>query len=199
MLPALAVLATVVFLVVAARFLLRKGALSSKCASCGSHSRFGYSERAESSADQIVRLCTKCLDVKLREDYRQYRRHAVVIEPAADFPCYVFQTKSGLSDAFGADLATLFSNANAACHACGSTSVNFLWLASKSLTPTNFSQVWSAGISQTLLRWGNDSPQTLCGECCASLIMKTIETNGLTFLEVCAPRDEDGIVLPMGY
>jgi hypothetical protein len=42
------------------------------------------------------------------------------------------------------------------------------------------------------------SPNAL-QHCCTSLIMKTIETNGLTFLEVCAPRDEDGGVLPMGY
>ena len=35
--------------------------------------------------------------------------------------------------------------------------------------------------------------------CCLALIKETIENHNLTFLEVCGPRSEEGVVIPMGY
>lgn len=170
-----------------------------RCANCGSPSQFGYSEHAESEANQIVRLCFNCLAAKLRDDYDAYAGHALVIEPAADLPCYVFQPKSKWGDTkLGEDLTKILSNRDDACRCCA-LQARFLWVTSKGLLASNFSEVLSDGISLTLLRWGNDSPLPLCSKCCVESIKKTIESRRLTFLEVCAPRSEDGLVIPMAY
>ena len=60
-------------------------------------------------------------------------------------------------------------------------------------------RVFSEGPSQTLLQWGNARPYSVCGKCCPALIQKAIESRGLTFLEVCGPGSENGVILPMGY
>src|SRR6266550_3279101 len=46
---------------------------------------------------------------------------------------------------------------------------------------------------------GNGPPCSVCGRCCVDLICKSIESRSLTFLEVCSPRSEDGLVLSMEY
>jgi hypothetical protein len=48
-------------------------------------------------------------------------------------------------------------------------------------------------------QWGNARPYSVCVKCCLALIQKAIESRGLTFLEVCGPRSENGVILPMGY
>ena len=192
--------AVIVFLVlVAAVLYFRKNRPPAKCSGFGSPSQIGYSNHAESERSQIAQLCLTCLTAKLRNDYQRYEGRALVIEPAAGLPCYVFQPKSKWAGfKLSEDLTTLFSNNDDTCRHCNSKA-HFLWLTSNGLVPSNFSQVLSDGISQTLLCWGNGKPYPVCGQCCVASIVKTMESRGLTFLEVCAPRSEDGFVIPMGY
>ena len=200
MVPLLTFAVIFVFLaLVAALLYLRERRPPAKCSGCGAPSQFGYSKQAESEASQVVRLCLKCLTAKLRDDYQGYDGRALVIEPAADLPCYVFQPKSKWADSkLSEELTTFVSSMEDTCRDCGAKA-RFLWLTSKGLLPSNFSQILSDGLSQTLLRWGNDKPYPVCGQCCVASIVKTIESRSLTFLEVCAPRLEDGFVIPMGY
>ena len=151
-----------VALVAAALYLLRHRPRA-KCSNCGSASQFGYSREAESASDDIVRLCPACLTSKLSEDYRGYAARALVIEPAADLPGYVFQPKSKWAGSkLAGDLTTLLANMKDNCRNCGSRA-NFLWVTSNGLLPSMFAQVFSEGPSRTLLRWGNDQPFSVCG------------------------------------
>jgi len=169
------------------------------CASCGSSSQFGYSNEPESKAEDIVKLCFNCLAAKLADDYMRYESKALVIEPAAGFPCYVFQPKSKWADAkLAKDVTEMVSKPDETCNQCGSNA-HYLWVASNGLNPATFEQVLSNGLSETLLRWGNPHPMSLCGRCCAKSVAKSIKERGLSFLEVCSPRSEDGYVIPMGY
>ena len=184
---------------VAAALYLRRRRAHAKCSNCGSASQFGYSREAESASDDIVRLCLACLTSKLTDDYRGYGARALVIEPAADLPCYVFQPKGKWAGSkLAEDLTTLLINMKDACRNCGSPA-NFLWVTSNGLLPSTFARVFSEEPLLTLLRWGNDQPFPVCAPCCLALIKKSIEDHGLTFLEVCGPRSEDGVVIPMGY
>ena len=200
MVPPLTFAVIVVFLALAAVFLYsRKRRPPAICSGCGSPSQFGYSKQAESEASQVVRLCLTCLKAKLRDDYQEYAGRALVIEPAADLPCYVFQPKSKWANSkLAVELTELVSGMQDTCRHCGSKA-RFLWLGSKGLLPSNFSQVLSDGLSQTLLLWGNDKPYPMCSQCCVASIAKALESRKLTFLEVCAPRIEDGFVIPMAY
>jgi hypothetical protein len=192
-------LAVALLALLAAGLALRKHRPSAKCSACGSPSQFGYSKHAESERNQIAQLCLKCLTTTLRDECRQYAGHALVIEPVADLPCYVFQPASKWADSkLAKDLTTFFSNMEGACRGCGSPA-RFLWTTANGLLPSNFSQVLSDGLSQTLLRWSNDKPYPMCSECCVRSIVTKIDTRGLTFLEVCSPRLEDGFVIPMAY
>jgi hypothetical protein len=169
------------------------------CANCGSSSHFGYSSEPESKAEDIVKLCFRCLAAKLTDDYQRYEGKALAIQPAAGFPCYVFQPKSRWADSkFAKEMAEMFSKTDETCNQCGSN-VHFLWLTSNGLNPSNFEQVLSNGLSETLMRWGNLRPISLCGGCCVKLITKAIEDHGLSFYEVCSPLSGDGFVMPMGY
>jgi hypothetical protein len=193
-------LAVIIFLALLAAVLyFRKQRASAECSSCGSPSQFGYSTQAESEPSQIARLCLTCLTTRLRDDYKKYEGRALVIEPAAGLPCYVFQPKSKWADfKLAKDLTTLVSGMESTCRDCSSVA-HFLWITSNGLIPSSFSRVLSDGLSQTLLCWGNDQPYAVCSQCCVALIVKTIQARSLTFLEVCAPRSEDGFVIPMGY
>ena len=199
--PFLLPLAVAVFLlaVTAGALYLRRHQTHAKCSNCGAPSQFGYSRQAESKAIDIVRLCLARLVAKLSDDYRNYAARALVIEPAADLPCYVFQPKSKWPGSkLAEDLATLLGNMEDACCHCGSHA-NFLWVTSNGLLPSTFAQVLSEGPSRTILEWGNEKPVSVCGPCCLTLIKSAIESHSLAFLEVCGPRSEDGIILPMGY
>jgi hypothetical protein len=169
------------------------------CASCGSPSQFGYSSEPESKADDIVKLCFTCLAARLTDDYQRYKGKALVIQPAAGFPCYVFQPKSKWADSeFAKEMPEMFSRTDETCNHCGSN-VHFLWVTSNGLDPSNFEQLLSNGPSETLMRWGNPRPISVCGGCCVKLIMKAIEDHRLSFYEVCSPFSGDGSVMPMGY
>ena len=179
-------------------FLLRRRRPRS-CANCGAQSLFGYSPRAESPMKDITPLCLNCLKVKLEEDYANFRGRALVIGPAANFPCYVFQPGSKWKDfKLVEETVTFLSKMENTCRHCGATA-HFLWLTSNGLAENNAEKLFGAGISETLLRWGNHLPCSICSRCCVELICKSMETQSLTFVEVCGPHLEDGFVMPMGY
>lgn len=185
--------------IVAVAFYLRRRGIHAKCSACGAASSFGYSRQAESDASDIVRLCLTCLIAKLNEDYRVHTKRALVIEPAADLPCYVFQPQSKWPDPrFTHDLTELLDSVVDPCRHCGAHA-NFLWVTSNGLTPSTFPQILAEGPSKTILQWGNEKPISVCASCCLTLIRRAIESRSLTFLEVCGPRSEDGIILPMAY
>jgi hypothetical protein len=70
----------------------------SNCVVCGLPSRFGYSMQAESARKDIASVCLNCLKKKLAEDYEKFEARALVIEPAPDLPCYVFQPSRNWKD-----------------------------------------------------------------------------------------------------
>jgi hypothetical protein len=147
----------------------------------------------------IVRLCLNCLKAKLADDYSRFEARALVIEPAAGFPCYVFQPSSKWQGhKLQVETAELLSKMGTTCTLCGNRA-NFQWLTSNGLLDSNAEKLLSDGISATLFRWGNSPPYSVCGRCCVDLICKSIESKSLMFVEVCCPRSEDGFVLPMGY
>jgi len=197
--PLAIAVAVILIALAAAAVYLRRHRAHAKCSGCGAPSRFGYSREAESDAGDIVRLCLVCLAAKLSDDFRNYPARALVVEPAADLPCYVFQPRSKWVDSkLAADLTTLLAGMEDTCRRCGSRA-NFLWVTSSGLQLSTIEQFFSEGPSRTLLQWGNAQPISVCGPCCLALIKKTIETRNLTFLEVCGPRSEDGVILPMAY
>lgn len=195
----IAVIFVGILVFVAVALYLRKRQSHQTCANCGSPCRFGYSREAESKLEDIVNLCFTCLVRKLSDDYESYEERALVIQPAAGFPCYVFQTSGKWPDSkLAKEVAEMFSATDEACNRCGSKA-HYLWVTSKGLNPSNLEQLLSEGLSQTLLRWGNVAPVSLCAKCCVKSIARAIEEHGLTFLEVCAPRSADGFVIPMAY
>lgn len=175
----------------------RRGPAS--CADCGLPSSFGYSARAESPMKEITRVCLECLKRRLDSDYRQFRARALVIEPAAGFPVYVFQPCARWADSkLSIEAKELLSRMTRACVRCDAEA-NFFWIESKGLSAENFPELFDEGFAQTLVPWGNQAPRAVCGRCCVDLIHKSMSSLQLTFLEVCGPREEDGFVLPMGY
>jgi len=192
-------LGAVVIAVVWMTVYLRRHRKPAACANCGAPAGFGYSLHAESDRKDIVSVCLNCLKTKLARDYGQFGERALVIEPAENLPCYVFQPSSKWKDYMLMDEAgRLLGSMQDSCNHCGAKA-NFLWLTSSGLRPENLDELFAEGVSQTLLRWGNSSPHPACGACCVNLICGSIETRRLTFAEVCGPRSEDGVVLPMAY
>jgi len=188
------------FAVIAALlFYFRRGKSKPRCAACGAPSRFGYSKHAESDRNDIVPLCLQCLANKLGNDYQTPGSRALVIEPAANLPCYVFQPIDKWADCkLAQETATMLSKLSGTCRHC-ERGANFLWSTSKGLLAANCESVFSEGLSQTLLHWGNPEPHAVCAKCCVALIVKTLEKKDLTFLEVCGPHSGIGFVIPMGY
>jgi hypothetical protein len=178
---------------------LRRHRKTRACVKCGAPSRFGFSNHAESALKDITQVCLNCLKTNLADDYAQFEARALVIEPAANFPCYVFQPNSKWRDQkLGEEVDILLSKMGKTCHHCGADA-NFLWLTSNGLLENNAEKLFAEGVSSTLARWGNDPPCSVCARCCVDLICKSIERQRLVFLEVCGPRSEDGFVLPMAY
>lgn len=169
------------------------------CAKCGAAAGFGYSLHAESDRNDISSMCLSCLKAKLATDCAQFDKRALVIEPVADFPCYVFQPSSRWNDnKLMKDARDMLSRMQDSCVQCGAKA-NFLWLTSAGLQLDNLDELFSNGVEETLLRWGNLPPHPVCASCCVKLICGSIESHHLTFAEVCGPRSEDGLVLPMAY
>jgi hypothetical protein len=132
------------------------------CVNCGAPAGFGYSLRAESDRKDrkgITSVCLNCLRTKLTKDYEQFGKRALVIEPAANLPCDVFQPRNKWKDCkLEEDAGRLLSRMQDSCNHCGAKA-NFLWLTSGGLRLENLHELFAEGVSEILLRWGNSPPQ----------------------------------------
>lgn len=180
-----------------------KSPVGKPCSVYGAAARFGYSERAEAPVDEIEPMCFEHLMAKLESDYEAFQGRAVVIEPAAGPPCYVFQPGEEWRTAFkdtkiADDVSALIAEMKNACHECGQQA-KYVWVGSKGMTEGNFGQVLERGLCTTLLPQ-NPTPVSLCARCCVRRIANALESKRLSYLEVCGPKGgSDGFVVPMGY
>src|SRR5215472_2885531 len=100
------------------------------CANCGSPSKFGYSHEPESKAEDIVKLCLTCLAAKMKDAYERYEGRALVIQPKAGFPCYVYQASGKWADSgIAKELDSMFSGTDKGCDRCGSKA-HYFWVTS---------------------------------------------------------------------
>jgi len=167
------------------------------CARCGALAMHGYSKAAESALDDIVPLCVPCLLERLHEDYCTYDGRAVVIQPVAELPCYVFRPKSDWDEQPRADLDILLAGLQNQCSSCANPA-RYLWVNALEAGPVaNLPQM---GITQTLLAASGARPISLCARCLVQRIARSFAGQEAGYLEVCGPRGhEDGLVTAMGY
>jgi hypothetical protein len=180
---------------------LKRGSRKKQCARCGQQAAHGYSPVAESDAKQIAPLCLSCLVEQLRRDYADFRGRAIVIAPAPGLPCYVFREREFLrSTSSESEWHTAFLLQQiGVCTDCQAPG-RCLWIESRGLTSESIGDVVGKGPQETLLRWGNPVPISLCGKCTAERIGRNLQMDGFEFFEVCSPhQDQEGIVLPMAY
>jgi hypothetical protein len=173
------------------------------CFICGEKAKYGYSERAEEALKNIKSMCRKCLVFQLEKDYTTFSGRAVVIQPAAGPPCYVFHSNDEWGKLFKEskmddDARAYLLRMNPICHDCDQKA-NFLWIESSGLTEHNFGNVLKKGFAETLLS-RNPKPISLCGKCCVRHIVKELEKKDITYLGISGPKGgEDGFVAPMGF
>lgn len=148
-------------------------------------------------------MCLACLRAQLEKDYAAFAGRAVVIQPAAGPPSYVFQPVKEWHDHFpksrsADEVVSLLASLEAKCCECG-LMANFLWVGSSGLTGENFSKTLDEGITETLLR-ANPTPLPLCAKCCVGHLAHELRNKHIFYGEVCAPSGTaDGFVFPMGY
>jgi len=180
----------------------KKSSTLKLCSSCGDESQYGYSESVEENIKNIKYLCRKCLVSQLDKDYTTFSGRAVVIQPAAGPPCYVFHSNDEWGKLFKEskmddDARAYLLRMNPICHDCDQMA-NFLWIESSGLTEHNFGNVLKNGFAETLLP-RNPKPISLCGKCCIRYIVKELEGKDITYLGISGPKGgEDGFVAPMG-
>jgi hypothetical protein len=194
-----------VFLLAILLFAIRKtkSPLDKPCAFCGAAAKFGYSEHAEDDFEKIKPMCLNCLVSQLKKDYSSFTGQAVVIQPAAGPPCYVFQPVKEWQAYFekskiGPDVNSLLARMEPRCHDCEQRA-NFLWVESKGLNADNFGKSLDEGLSETLLPH-NPKPISLCAKCTVWRIAEDLKGKQLSYIEVCGPKGVgNGFVIPMGY
>ncbi len=170
------------------------------CFLCGGESGYGYSEVVK-DVKRVRPICRKCLISQLENDYSNFSGRAVVIQPVSGPPCYAFHSirdwsKSFKNSKIDDDVRSYLLRMDTTCQDCGQRA-NFLWIGSSGLTKYNFGNVLRKGFAETLLPM-NPPPISLCRRCCVRRIAKKLEEEGITYLEVHAPKGaEDGFVMPM--
>ncbi|MGB9234080.1 MAG: hypothetical protein WCC04_06670 [Terriglobales bacterium] len=167
------------------------------CAQCGKRSSHGYSKSREADASDTVPLCVDCLLRRLDEDYSAYAGHAVVVQPVAELPCYVFRPKVEWSEAVKNDLELILAGVQTHCHSCG-LKARYAWV--NALEPGPVAKLAELGIKQTLLRGATTQPVALCAKCTVKRIGNSLSAQEGGYLEICGPRGkEDGMVSGIGY
>jgi hypothetical protein len=191
------VAAVIAALGAAALSLTRKKIEKKLCLRCGAPAAHGYSKAAESSADEIVPLCVRCLLDRLDEDYCTYNGHAVVIQPVAELPCYIFRPKSAWDERLRAELDALLAGLQNQCSSCTS-SARYLWVNALEAGPV--AKLPEIGITHTLLTPSSARPISLCARCSVQRIARSFAGQEAGYVEVCGPHgDEDGLVTAIGY
>lgn len=156
----------------------------------------GYSRTAESAPEDIVPLCVQCLLQRLDEDYCTYDGHAVVIQPVAELPCYVFRPKSDWDEPLHAEVGTLLAGLQNQCSSC-TNPARYLWV--KALAAVPVANLPKLGITHTLLAPSSARPVSLCARCTVQRIARSFAGQEGGYVEVCGPRGgEDGLVTAIG-
>ena len=195
---ALLVAAVLVMLAGIGIWVARRRIRSRPCAGCGGTALHGYSKAAESDPKDIVPLCHSCLFARLNEDYSKYTKRAVVVQPVAELPCYVFRPKNEWDDNLRRELESVLVKLGSKCNSCGD-SPHYVWF-DCALDPGTVADLPNRGLSQTLLPGGTSGPIPLCGKCAATRIAQSFEKTEERYLEVCGPHGtEDGLVTTMAY
>jgi len=167
------------------------------CARCGSPAVHGYSKTAESAPENIIPLCVPCLVERLDEDYCTYDGRAVVIQPVAELPCYVFRPNSDWDEPLRAELGTLLAGLQNHCSSCTNLA-RYLWVNALEAGPV--ANLPKMGITHTLLAAGDSRPISLCARCAVQRIARSFAGQEAGYVEVCGPRgSEDGLVTAIGY
>jgi len=169
------------------------------CAECGrpsahgySKAAHGYSKTAESGAGEVVPLCVDCLMRRLDEDYSTYKGHAIVVQPVAELPCYVFRPSSDWSEAVRKDLESILIGPSARCQSCGEQA-QYAWV--NALEPGPVAKLPKLGIRQTLLAGAGAHPVPLCAKCAVKRIGHSLSAQEGGYVEICGPQgSEDGVV-----
>lgn len=193
------VLAAVLALIGAAilRATTRKRHRPKSCAQCGKPSSYGYSKGAESELGETVPLCVDCLIRKLDEDYCMYDGRAVVVQPVAELPRYVFRPKASWDEAVRNDVDFLLAGLQTHCFSCGQPA-RYVWV--NALEPGPVAKLPELGIQRTLLAGGKAQPVSLCAKCTVKRIGHSLREQEGGYSEICGPRgDADGVVSGMGY
>ena len=166
------------------------------CGQCGKASSYGYSNPAEAGGDEIVPLCVDCLLQRLDEDYLTYGGRAVVVQPVAELPCYLFRPKADWGEAVRSDLDFVLAGLEERCRSCGQEA-HYAWV--NALEPAPVGKLPKMGIRQTLLTAGA-RPVPLCARCTVRRLGNSLRAQEGGYLEVRGPRgSEDGVVCGMGY
>jgi hypothetical protein len=180
---------------------LRRTPRKKRCARCGQSAAHGYSQVAESDPGQITPLCVSCLITQLGDDYAAFFGRSIIVAPAAGFPCYVFRDRrcqSSNSPDTGREIDAMLSGI-AVCAAC-TAKAHCAWIESRGLTSDNFRNLMQEGPRRTLLKWGNPSPASLCGNCTVERLIVSLRTEHLEYFEVCSPHGtSEGILAPQAY
>jgi hypothetical protein len=177
--------------------LTRKKLANKLCAGCGEPAMHGYSKTAESPPEDIVPLCVPCLLGRLDEDYCTYDGRAVVIQPVAELPCYVFRPKSDWDEQLRAELDTLLAGLQNQCSSC-TNPARYLWVNALEAGPV--AKLPKMGITHTLLAASGARPISLCARCSVQRIARSFAGQEAGYVEVCGPRGgEDGLVTAIGY
>jgi hypothetical protein len=175
----------------------RKRIENEQCARCGALARHGYSKTAESALEDIVPLCIPCLQKHLDEDYSTYDGRAVIIQPVAELPCYVFRPKNVWDEHLRAELDILLAGLENHCSSC-TNPARYMWVNALDAGPV--ANIPKMGITHTLLAASGARPISLCASCSVQRIVRSLAGQEAGYVEVCGPGgSEDGLVTAIGY
>jgi hypothetical protein len=188
----------VAVLLATAIWIVQRRSGSRQCAKCGSPAAYGYSKAAESDLKDIARVCEACLLVQLKQDYGEYIKQAVVVQPVPGLPCYVFRPKSEWDEKLHKELDFILGRLESKCSSCGGDA-HYMWL-DCAADASIVADIPAKGIVNTLSPALDHSPVSLCGHCVVKRVGESLSRQNAGYLEVCGPYGpEDGLVIAMGY